>query len=330
MKKILLIAPSFFGYYHEIMAELKKRGFVVDFLPDRPSESILFKTLCKLNFGFVQGKIDTYYSEIESTVRTRSYDAIFFLGGMSFCFSKEQMLNLKKSSRAILFIYLWDTLANCKRVADSLSAFDHVFSFERSDCQNSSMKFLPLFYSSVYSEMSPWPASGFVYDACFIGSVHQISKFRNIKYAVDSLRKEGANVYSYYYVPSRSAGLFRRMLHAEYRQADLKYKPLHPEEVANIVSKSKTIIDSPQAGQSGLTMRTIESIGAKRKLLTANSDIQSYDYYQSGNVSIYKLGQHIDSQFVMSPPVDISNDLYDEYSISSWIDTILEVVGTEV
>ena len=51
-----------------------------------------------------------------------------------------------------------------------------------------------------------------------------------------------------------------------------------------IFSDSRCILDAPQAGQVGLTIRTIECLGAKRKLVTTNSDIKNYDFYNENNI----------------------------------------------
>ena len=42
-KRILFIAPAFFGYHIDIIEEMKARGAVVDWLPDRPFNSSLAK-----------------------------------------------------------------------------------------------------------------------------------------------------------------------------------------------------------------------------------------------------------------------------------------------
>ena len=48
-------------------------------------------------------------------------------------------------------------------------------------------------------------------------------------------------------------------------------------EVMKIFKESRCVLDAPQAGQTGLTIRTIECLGAKRKLITTNKDIVKYD-----------------------------------------------------
>ena len=42
-KRLLLIAPVFFGYYKDIMEEARSLGFEVDYLCDAPSDSNVSK-----------------------------------------------------------------------------------------------------------------------------------------------------------------------------------------------------------------------------------------------------------------------------------------------
>ena len=39
------------------------------------------------------------------------------------------------------------------------------------------------------------------------------------------------------------------------------------------------VLDSAQDGQLGLTIRVLEAIGAKKKIITTNEDVINYDFY---------------------------------------------------
>ena len=86
------------------------------------------------------------------------------------------------------------------------------------------------------------------------------------------------------------------------------------------------MIDSPQEGQGGLTMRTIETFGAKRRLITSNPAVKDYDLYRIGNVLVCDGGEVPDARFVMADPAEVPTGLYEKYSISSWVDCLLESV----
>ena len=187
MSRVLLVAPSFFGYHLDIANEFELRGYQVDYIHDRPSESIAFKSLGRISYRIVQGQIESYYAEVREKIRDGSYDLVMFVGGMSISFTRTQFEGLRSASDATFGLYLWDTLANCQRVGSYTDLFDFVFSFEPNDCDGETIRFLPLFYVRAYEQVPVVPKDGFDYDACFIGSVHQVSKFKSVKRIADAL-----------------------------------------------------------------------------------------------------------------------------------------------
>ena len=54
-----------------------------------------------------------------------------------------------------------------------------------------------------------------------------------------------------------------------------------------IYSNSRCVLDSAQEGQMGLTIRVLEALGAKKKLITTNEDIVNYDFYNEENIYVY-------------------------------------------
>ena len=323
MSRVLLIAPSFFGYHKDITDELAARGYEVDYMPDRPSESVLFKSLGRINYSIVNHSINRYCDILCEMVSNSDYALVLFVGGMSICFSRKQIERLRDNSSAAFGLYLWDSLSNCQRIGDSIDLFDFVYSFEPNDCKLNGISFLPLFYTKEYSEVANMPHKGFSYDACFIGSVHQVSKFENIKRIVEKLESEGATVYCHYYMPSHSVALLRQIKDPIYKDTTFKYDALGRRDIARIYAASRTVIDSPQAGQSGLTMRTLETLGARRRLVTANTAVKQYDFYDYGNVFVCTNDELPDMSFVGSDPNPLPSEVYERYSISSWLNHLL-------
>lgn len=323
MKKILIISPPFFGYYDDVANEMRRQGAEVDWIDDRPSTTILFKSLSKISYRTVQLEINQYFREVINTVSSKQYDAIFVLGGMSWCFDAEQTKDLKEASKSQLVFYLWDTIGNCQRVREVIKEFDAVLSFDPDDCTKYGLVFLPLFYS--FNPPAFRQKMQYEYDACFIGSVHQVSKFKKIKELVDRVALAGGRVFTHYYIPSRSAALLRQLQFREYRGVNLTTRALSRSETLNIYSSSRTLIDSPQGGQRGLTIRSIESVGMNRRLLTANSSVKQYDIYSTGNVIVDDGTSDISQVF--ADPVCYPEEMRCQYSIKCWVSKVFELMG---
>lgn len=86
---------------------------------------------------------------------------------------------------------------------------------------------------------------------------------------------------------------------------------------------SMCVLDSPQAGQTGLTIRVLEALGAKKKLITTNPDIVNYDFYRPENIYVYKGKIDLNNIFFKKPYMEIDNIIYSKYSLKSWLEEIL-------
>lgn len=93
----------------------------------------------------------------------------------------------------------------------------------------------------------------------------------------------------------------------------------YENNILNIL-QSSCIIDIVQSGQTGLTLRPIESLFYRKKLLTNNVEVKKYDFYNRNNIFI--LGEDdIESIpfFLSSQYIDIPGSVISNYMIEEWI-----------
>ena len=324
MSKILLLGPSFFGYRDKIAQAFREAGNAVDCLSDRPSESVAFKSAGRLSYRLVEPLIARHASALEERLSGGEYDRLVYLSGMSFCFSRAQFSHIRSASPGTEFVAgLWDALGNCQRFGGCRDLFDEIYSFEPDDCERFGLRLRPLFYLGDYTSLPLEPEGGFDYDACFVGSVHQPSKFEAIRGICDELEGRGLRVLRYFYMPSKSAELLRKSTHRAYRGVRFERSPLPAARVAEIYAASKAIIDSPQAGQRGLTIRTLEAVGARRKLITTNPEALRYDFSRYGDVAVWGGSGSIADEFFSRGYRALPPDIYESYSIDSFAATLL-------
>ena len=98
---------------------------------------------------------------------------------------------------------------------------------------------------------------------------------------------------------------------------------MQTNQIIEHIEKTKCILDAPQKGQNGLTIRTIECLGAKRKLITTNQDIVNYDFYCPENIYVYNGEFDYNSIFFKTNYKDIDNEIYKKYLLDNWLDIIL-------
>ena len=79
-KKVLLIAPTFFGYYKEMIIELEKQGYSVDYVSDIPSNSNIYKAITRINRNFGKIFVENYFKKkIEPLIKKINMIMFFVL-----------------------------------------------------------------------------------------------------------------------------------------------------------------------------------------------------------------------------------------------------------
>ncbi len=324
-KKVLLIAPLFFNYYQHIKDGLIALGYQVDFICDAPSNSNVSKAFARINKRFIKGQTDKYYKNtVCPLIAENRYDYVLVIAGMTFAFLKGHLSHLRQAQKEAKFIaYFWDALKNLNYVDDFLPYFDKVYSFDRNDCaQRENFEFLPLFYTDNYAQIQ---AETPKYDCCYVGTAHP-KKFAFINQMVERLQEVMPKQFIYHYMPSRLKFWFHKFSAKEYRgvrYSSFQNQKLSAEQTAQTVASSKIVLDAPQAGQLGLTMRTFECLAAKRKLITTNQDIVNYDFYRPENIYVYNGTFDFNDVFFTAEYSPLAQEIYQKYSLQNWLITLL-------
>ncbi len=69
-------------------------------------------------------------------------------------------------------------------------------------------------------------------------------------------------------------------------------------EIIDVVKKSNCILEVVQKGQSAITLRTLEAVYYRKKLLTNNTNIKKYSFYDPRYIQIFTNIDEIDFDFV--------------------------------
>jgi len=320
-KKILFFAPQFFGYEIEIKNKLKELGTEVDYYDERMNPNNFEKFLIRFAKNTLKKKISVYYEKIIEDSKLKKYDCIFFLNPETV--TKDLINKLRKNQpNAKFIIYMFDSLKNKKNVIEFIDLFDVHYTFDKNDCfLYPKFKFRPLFYLDEYRENSTYNTNN-KYDLAFVGTIHS-DRYEIIKKIKKELASDNLNTFFFMYFPSKMIYVLRKIFDKTYKKTkmkDFRFSPLGKKEVLNILSHSNVVLDIQHPNQTGLTMRTIEILGLKKKLITTNKDIENYDFYSEKNIYIIDRDNPIiDKKFFEEQYVDIEKKVYLNYSIESWL-----------
>lgn len=334
MKKLLLIAPVFFGYYKDMIREAEELGYEVDYLCDAPSNSNISKALGRINKKLISGSAKRYYREKALPLaEQKEYDKILLVAGMTCAFSADMFAEMKTlQPKADFIMYQWDSEVNLPYCRKMHPYFDRVYTFEKADCKPGSVyRFKPTFYTRIYEEIAKKEKTDWTYDCSYIGTAHP-KKYREINQMAEELKPDLPRQFIYHYIPSVLKYVYHKVMAPEYRKAhyrDFQKAKLSGEEVRKVMEESRCILDAPQGGQTGLTLRCLECMAGERKLVTTNTDIVNYDFYRKSNILVYPGTAEERKEFFEKPYEKLPEELYEKYSLRSWIKTLLDGCESE-
>ena len=323
-KKILLICPKTFDYHVEIINALIKMCAKVDYFDERPSNTAISKILIRINKGLIDFKIRKYYNNILNTISNNNYDYILIVKAESI--PKDVILKMKElNPSAKVILELWDSIANNAAAQEKISLVHKAFSFDRNDCEKYNMSFRPLFYIEKYNDISIKPSET-QYDLLFIGTIHS-DRYKVLKNLQENIEKNGYKVFYYMYIPNKILYYIRKFMLRELTGSSIKefkFTSINQDQVLSLVSKSKVIIDIQHPKQTGLTMRTIEMLGADKKIITTNSNVKEYDFYSESNIYVVPRDMgNLNMDFFKSQYIPVAKDIKEKYSIEAWLMELL-------
>jgi hypothetical protein len=323
-KQVLFIAPQFFGYEKEIADEMRRQGASVDFLPDRPFASPLMKAVTRLRSEWMLPLADRFFiNSIEGFGRTR-YDLIFVVVGEAL--SARVLRGLRKSfPEAFLVLYMWDAIRTKKAAQANLSFFDSVHTFDPIDAKTFDMKFRPLFFSPGFARLDSIEIKP-IYQLSFVGTAHS-DRYAIVSNLAAALPAR-TNFYRYLYLQAPWVFWAHKLGNPAYRNASkssFRFDSLAKSEVQDIFLNSLAILDIEHPGQTGLTMRTFETIGAGKKLITTNALVKDSDFYKPENILVIDRNRapDIPDSFLDTAYEPLADSIYQKYSLDGWLSDII-------
>ena len=322
-KRILLFSPAFFGYENKMVDAMIQLGAQVDYYDERSITSSIEKSLLKISPKIFYNKTSKYYKMIINSLKDE-YDYIVFIK----CEMPSPALikEIKvKFTKAKLCLYLWDSLQNIKGIKEKIGLFDFVSTFDKKEAIGG-IHFRPLFFSDEYYEKQVNLNSDYKYDICFIGTAHN-DRHIIVNALEQQCNEKGLALFSYLFLQSKFIYIIYKIFRKQFRRThynDFNYKPLPSSQVRDIIRQSRVVLDIQSPRQTGLTIRTIESLGMKKKIITTNQEISGYSFYNPHNVcTIDRKKPFINEDFIVEKYQELTQETYKYYSIESWIYGIL-------
>ena len=325
-KNILFFSPKFLGYEKIICDYLSSQGAKVRIYNERPSSNSFVKALIRINPDLLEIFSKRYFLNIFRKESEIKFDYIFIIKGEAMSVKTIKSMKTFFPTTKIFF-YTWDSLKNVKNTKEKIKLFDKAFSFDRKNCEEFlDIKYSPLFFSNAFMQNDK-NNDKYVHKFIFIASLHS-DRYEVLQKILKNLDINIGKVSSYIflYYSSKFFFILRKIFDGNFRRVPFKqveWVPLSQRDVILRIKKAKIVIDINHPSQSGLTMRTIEALAMKKKIITTNRNIIHEDFYDEKNILIIDRKNPLIPKFFLEEPYkNIDSKIYNQYKLESWIGRI--------
>jgi hypothetical protein len=312
-KKILFITFDMSGYYISVYEELKSKYSTVDFY-NTATISFKYKNIFEKIYSFFYKiftgkKLKNYYKyqNLINDIKNNSYDITLVVRPDLFF---DSQLDILKKTTNYFVAYYHDSINNIKRKSEVIHFFDKVYSYEKTDVLNFNLHFLPnfIYFKDDYSNKQ-------VYNSAF-SVMSKDYRLDTLKKVAEFFKKNNLD-YNFYVMDKQDIndGLITYFS-----------KRMTNDVVIDNIKKSNIIVDIHKYGiQDGLTFRVFEAIGYRKKIITTNKDIKTYDFYNPNNIFIIEDIENINIpiSFFETSYEEIPVEIVQKYTIRNWVSIIL-------
>lgn len=343
-KNILIIMPDFYSFKTNIKDELEARGAKVKIYNEEPDK---LKFLILKNMEELLHKSNAFekfnhqlVNAILAEKPAEGYDYFLVIRGN--VLTEETIKSIKAKalkSDAKTIYYTWDPVEYVNHKGKLGLLFDKRYDFDSVDVRNTDMGYelLPLFYTDEFDAATMEQPSEYKYDyvsvsAYFPYRYRYLEAFKKANPDKKLLFKLYLSPVVYWGKKVKDPKLVKNL-----DMDIITFKPYTHEQMRQQCIETRAILDLTQEHQQGLTMRTLETVGAKKKLVTNNSFINEYDFYNENDYEIMtdlsakadeaeKTGDY--SAFILpgedwlSKPYKEDEDIRTSYSIHAFVDKI--------
>jgi len=313
-KKVLFIGPVFYDYHIIIKKKIQELGADVTFYPEMKA-AFFFAVLNTLSLHLIDISQKIYYYYLWLSVKNENYTHFLLIRGYkipSFFIKK-----LKKKNKHIeCIMYQWDSNKN-DPYYHLIQYFDKVYTFDYNDYQEvENLRFLQLFYTEDIKVLNK-TESELKYDF-FCLSSFTLARYNSLLSFMDFCKKGKYNLKSYCYIPYKTYIKYKYLKGISLDKNILSFKSLPRNKYLECLDDSAIVVDFNHSNQAGLSMRVIETYGARKKIFTTNTSILNNPIYSSNWVQILDLDSIKTPQYTD----DINLEQKEDLSFDAWIKTL--------
>lgn len=337
-ERVLLVMPTFMDLYKDVKHELERQGYDTVYMEDIEYNNRRNFHIYELSHWTLSNWYEARHQQFNENYWQRMFgdpsvnlffDFVLVIDGFSSCdylFSKLQEVN----SRIKKILYLFDPIIKTERFDKNFKYYDSVFTFDIKDSIKYNISLLPIYWIPSHAKGEHYNIFGF---ASFGKGYTRYDLFKAVEKQSNRL---GLKSFIKIYVELNEDSTlkhylkkkFRRDLSLSVAQNIITHVPILPEDYRGLINSADIILDALGYNQTGMTTRFSWSIGAGKKIITDNSFVKLYPFYDSDLICI------IDKEHEYEVPISfIENENkmkkntrieVDKFRIDNWVKTLLD------
>jgi len=344
-KKVLFLAPKVANIYLDIIAELERQQYEVDYFEYKSYklDPHYLKGYVKYGRVFTSKLVSSYFIKkdwiklLESDLYNKIYDYLFVIDGYSlhpclFEILRERNPHLKAIN------YLFDTCRSNYEFNVHFPYFDKVATFDIEDSKKYNIDLLPIYWIEYEGDKVEQDIDMFGMGACIDGryqlftTLKDYSDSHNLNSYIKLYLSKPANMRATRWKTYIVNGLSSKnvMPHLKWYSSPLiTHEQIPTSEYRKLIKRSRIILDSNAAHQDGLTARFMWALGEERKIITTNRAVKEYNFYTPEQIFVVEdvdnlladlsLDRFVNSDYQMN---DIVKKKVNAYRIDNWIKTL--------
>lgn len=325
MKNIILIMPKYFKYEKYIYEELKKKDCKVNLIYENLDDINWFYRIIYVYFPKLKKELLFKYYK-KKIAKFSKIDGVLVIRGSSIDKKIINYIKSKVNHNVKFIMYQWDGINNNKNILEIVKYFDKIYTFDMIDAEKYGWEYRPLFFIPQLINTKQKKDI----DMLFVCGLHSeryqiLMKIKNICESNNLILK--SNLTTNLIIFLKKKYLNKDPLYIKISEKDISFSNISLEETYDLYARSKIVIDYTHPNQNGLTMRTIEALGTRCKLITNNINIKKSDFYLEDNILLYKNEEiEVPKDFLDKKYIPINDKIYKRYSIENWIEDIFKEV----
>ena len=315
-QRVLVVGRDYFFYTRSIVQELQtSHGARVTYLPITPEHAV-YSAFNRIP-GAARWWLERHHRQCIKRLQGENFDTVLFIQAHQL---KPELVALYRQAfaSARFILYYWDSLRT-HDYRPYLKYFDKAWSFDREDVRREPrLSFLPLFYCERFGALRA--RSDFKHDLVFIGTALNLQRYARVEQFRAWARGAGVDFVDYLYV---SPVFYLRQLLLGRRLRGVHFRTLPAQGLIDLYGASRAVLDLPGNEQTGFTMRTFESLGAGRKLVTTQRELVNEPFFDADEIFVIGLHGDYPPLSFLRRPAHLPAAMQ-AYSLRNWL---LQMLG---